>query len=81
MVWDIDRAFGQDIRRLPWTARAEALDQLFAQLNPKLNWHRCQTGHGAAFIEAVIQAGGEGGVSQNHLMPRSASHGSRSSGR
>jgi ATP-dependent DNA ligase len=69
MVWDIDRAFDQDVRRLPWTARADALDQLFARLPDKLNWRRCPTGHGAEFIEAVIQAGGEGIVAKPFDAP------------
>ena len=64
MVWDIDRAFGRDIQRLPWTERAAALDQLFAQLTPTLNWHRCPTGHGAEFIEAVLERDGEGIVAK-----------------
>jgi ATP-dependent DNA ligase len=62
MVWDIDRAFGQDIRRLPWTERNSALNQLFGQLPPTLHWHRCPTGHGTEFIEAVLERNGEGVV-------------------
>jgi hypothetical protein len=59
-IWDIDRAFGQDVRRLAWTERNVALDELFSQLNPNLNWHRCATGAGAEFIEAILAKGGEG---------------------
>jgi ATP-dependent DNA ligase len=69
MVWDIDCAFGCDVRRLPWTERERALTELFGQLNPKLNWHRCPTGHGAEFIEAIIQAGGEGIVAKPFDAP------------
>ena len=64
MVWDIDRAFGQDVRRLPWIEREAALRELFSRLNQKLNWHRCATGNGAEFIEAVIADGGEGCVAK-----------------
>lgn len=56
-VWDIDRAFGEDVSGLPWRNGREAvLEELFAQLNPKLNWHRCATGHGVEFIEAMALA-------------------------
>jgi ATP-dependent DNA ligase len=69
MVWDIDRAFGQDVRRLPWLEREAALRELFSRLNEKLNWHRCATGNGAEFIEAVIAAGGEGCVAKPFDSP------------
>ncbi len=64
MVWDLDRAFGADVRRLPWTERRAALDHLFARLPKKFNWHRCATGAGAEFIEAVLANGGEGVVAK-----------------
>jgi len=69
MVWEIDCAFGCDVRRLPWTERARALTELFGQLNPKLNWNRCPAGHGAEFIEAIIRAGGEGIVAKHLDAP------------
>jgi hypothetical protein len=57
MVWEIDRAFGQDVRALPWkNGRESALTELFANLHPKLNWQRCASGHGPEFIEAMIEA-------------------------
>jgi len=56
-VWDIDRAFGQDVRCLPWDGgRDAALEKLFSNLSPKLNWQRCPTGAGVEFIEAMILA-------------------------
>jgi hypothetical protein len=63
-AFDIPVAFGEDVRKLPWTERSAALDDLFFRLNPKLNWHRCATGHGSEFIESVLAAGGEGVVSK-----------------
>ena len=63
-AFDIPVAFGQDVRRLSWTEREQALTELFSQLNPKLNWHRCATGSGAEFIEAVLANGGEGIVAK-----------------
>jgi ATP-dependent DNA ligase len=69
MVWDIDRAFGQDVQRLPWTEREQALNEMFSRLNPKLNWHRCATGAGAEFIEAILSAGGEGCVAKPFDAP------------
>lgn len=55
MVWEIDRAFGADVRALPWRGgRADALAELFAHLDPKLNWHRCPSGHGPEFVEAML---------------------------
>lgn len=57
MVWEIERAFGEDVTALPWAGgRDAALAELFAHLNPKLNWQRCATGSGTEFIEAMIDA-------------------------
>lgn len=68
-AFDIPVAFGQDVRRLPWTERSAALDELFSRLNPKLNWHRCAAGAGAEFIEAVLANGGEGIVAKPMAAP------------
>jgi len=68
-AWDIPRAFGEDIRRRPWIERGAALDELFARLNPKLNWHRCTTGSGPEFIEAILARGGEGVVAKPFAAP------------
>lgn len=70
MVWEIERAFGEDVRKLPWlNGRDAALTELFSRLNPKLNWIRCATGFGAEFIEAVITADGEGVVAKPFDAP------------
>ena len=68
-AFDIPRSFGEDIRQRPWTERSAALDQLFAQLNPKLNWHRCTTGSGSEFIETILARGGEGVVCKPWQAP------------
>lgn len=68
-AFDIPCAFGEDIRRLPWIERSAALDELFSRLDPGLNWHRCATGGDAEFIEAVLQAGGEGVVCKPWQSP------------
>lgn len=68
-AWDIVTAFGSDIRRLAWRERELALSELFTRLNPKLNWHRCATGAGAEFIEAVLANGGEGVVAKPLAAP------------
>jgi ATP-dependent DNA ligase len=68
-AFDILVAFGQDVRRQPWTQRSAALDELFSRLNPKLNWHRCATGVGAEFVEAVLASGGEGVVCKPWAAP------------
>jgi hypothetical protein len=67
--FDIPIAFGQDVRRLPWTEREAALSEVFSRLNPKLNWHRCATGAGGEFIEAVLVNGGEGVVGKPMAAP------------
>jgi ATP-dependent DNA ligase len=68
-AFDIPRAFGEDIRPRAWTERSAALDELFARLNPKLNWHRCTTGSGSEFIEAILARGGEGVVCKPWQAP------------
>lgn len=68
-AFDIPRAFGEDIRPRPWIERSAALDELFARLNPKLNWHRCATGNGSEFIEAILARGGEGVVCKPWQAP------------
>jgi ATP-dependent DNA ligase len=68
-AFDIPRAFGADIRRWPWTERGAALDELFSGLNPKLNWHRCATGTGPEFIEAILARRGEGVVAKPWTAP------------
>jgi len=57
------------VQRLPWTEREQALNEMFSRLNPKLNWHRCATGAGAEFIEAILSAGGEGCVAKPFDAP------------
>jgi len=62
MVWDIERAFGQDVSRLATSERERATAELFSNLSPKLNWHRCPVVSGAEGIEAAIANGEEGTV-------------------
>jgi ATP-dependent DNA ligase len=68
-AFDIAIAFGQDVRGSHWTVREAALSELFSRLNPKLNWHRCETGSGGEFIEAVLANGGEGVVAKPWAAP------------
>ena len=68
-AWDIVTAFDEDIRRRQWLEREAALRELFSLLNEKLNWHRCATGNGAEFIEAVLANGGEGVVAKPFDSP------------
>jgi hypothetical protein len=63
-AWDIPVFFGEDIQRQPWREREQALTELFSRLHPMLNWHRCASGTGAEFIEAVLARGGEGVVAK-----------------
>ena len=68
-AWDIPIAFGEDIQGRAWREREQALTQLFARLNPKLNWFRCATGSGFEFCEAVLANGGEGVVCKKWDSP------------
>lgn len=63
-AWDIPIAFGEDIRGRKWSEREQVLTELFSKLNLKMNWHRCATGSGAEFLEAVLANGGEGVVAK-----------------
>jgi hypothetical protein len=72
MVWDIDRAFGQDVTRLSTAERERATAELFSSLNPKLNWHRCPIVSGAEGIEAALANGEEGTVGVSWDAPFNA---------
>lgn len=59
------RFFAFDIiADLPWIEREKLLTELFARIGSEINWHRCATGAGAEFIEAVLARGGEGVVAK-----------------
>jgi hypothetical protein len=61
-AFDLPIAFGEDVRRRPWTERRAALLDLAQSFTPDMAI--APEGHGAEFIEAVIAAGGEGCVAK-----------------
>jgi bifunctional non-homologous end joining protein LigD len=63
-AFDVMEVDGQDLRRLPWTARREALERLLRRSAPGLRLSEYDAGDGGALFRAACKLGLEGLVSK-----------------
>ncbi len=64
VVNDLIAIYGQDVTKLPTSARWSELVSLFRTPHSALRTRLCRTGSGGEFLEALLSAGGEGVVAK-----------------